>query len=183
MSIGVLSGKTKDDKTIEVVFESFFKSSGIENAYNIGGLVNVSQSSNGLTANIAGVSVGGNKPKKPDFKVLTIDEFKRTSSGRWATHEILGAKNKPKLEFIGPSLEEISFSILLNSSVGVDPEAELIKLRQFRDEGIICTLILGSKQVTDHSLVIQRIDEAHKTIDNKGKILVAAVNLSLMEYM
>lgn len=41
--------------------------------------------------------------------IRTFDDYGRGSAGRWAQHDIIG--NKPVLEFIGPDVEKISFSM------------------------------------------------------------------------
>ncbi len=117
---------------------------------------------------------------KPTLRVMTFDDFKRGSSARWATHEII--QQKSILEFIGPGLEELSFSVLLHAGLGVKPKEELKKLRQIRDEGIICLLMIGDEQVTDNKVVLQKMDEDPRTFDGTGEMLVVAVNLSFTEY-
>lgn len=180
--IGILSGFLEDGTLVEVIFESYYKPSGIENTISFAnGLVSVSQTADGGTSvNVAGIQLG-DKPQEPEIKVMTFDDFQRESSGRWATHEIIGQKSK--LEFVGPGLEDLSFSILLNVSLGVNPEEELVKLRQIRDEGITCILMIGDEPITDNLVVIEKLSEAHKTFDGKGKLTVASVNISLKEYV
>ncbi|WP_094607726.1 hypothetical protein SPSIL_009120 [Sporomusa silvacetica DSM 10669] len=181
MSISILSGKL-NDQDIEVVFESSYDSSGVENTYSIGGLVNVSQSSSGVAVSVAGYSLTGSSDSS-EFKVMTFDDFKRDSAGRWATHEIIGIDKKPILEFIGPGLETISFSIFLTTMLGVEPVDELKKLRQLRDNGVVCMFTIGGNAVTANAWVITQLSETHKTYDNKGSLLVASVSVSLTEYV
>ena len=183
--IGILSGVAKDNSKIDVIFEVFQSPTETVNTVSLfGGLATVSQSSSsGVAVNAAGLKFGGknNGMKGSEMRILTFDDFKRTSAGRWATHEVLG--QKAKLEYIGPGLEEISFSILLNVGLGVSPKDELVKLRQIRDEGIACTLIIGNEPVTDNLVVLQKLDEDWQKFDGRGNLLVASVNLSLMEYV
>ena len=182
MAIGVLSG-TLNNSSIEVVFESSYQSTGIENTYSIGGQVNVSQTASGKAAvSIAGISVG-NKTAATTVKVMTFDNFQRDGDGRWATHEIIGTNQKPVMEFIGPGLETIGFSVLLTTMLGITPVEELKKLRQLRDNGVVCTLAIGGNAVTANSWVVTKLSETHKSYDNKGNLLVASVNVSLTEYV
>ncbi|MBP2655897.1 MAG: hypothetical protein H6Q73_3466 [Firmicutes bacterium] len=181
MSIGVISGKL-DSQTIEVVFQSSYKSSGIENTYSIGGLVNVSQTSSGLAVSVAGISVG-KKAASTSVKVMTFDNLQREGDGRWATHEIIGQDKKPVMEFIGPGLETLSFSIMLNTMLGITPVDELKKIRKLRDNGVVCTFTIGGNAVTSNSWVITKLSETHKSYDNKGNLLAASVNVSLSEYV
>lgn len=73
--------------------------------------------------------------------VRTFDEWTRGSEGRWAKHDLMG--EKPVLEFLGPDVEEISFKMLFRSDLGVDPRAEIERLRQMRDEGAVFPLSWG----------------------------------------
>jgi phage protein U len=182
MSIGLLTGVAKDKKQIDVVFEVYAALTVAENTYSLfDGKASITQDNDGNFAfNVGRVQVAGKNQQKTDMRVMTFNDFKRSSGGKWATHEVIGKKSK--LEFISPGLEEISFSITLNVSLGVAPEAELVKLRQMRDEGTACVLIVGDKPVTDNLVVVQKVEEEHRYFDNKGNLLAAYINISLMEY-
>lgn len=117
------------------------------------------------------------------LKVFTFEGMQRDGSGRWATHEIIGQDKKPILEFIGPDLEKISFSVTLLAVLGVNPEEEIKKLRKIRDEGIVCDVMIGENPISTNQWVIPTISEAHKTYDNAGALLAASVNISLTEYV
>jgi len=115
------------------------------------------------------------------FKILTFDNLKRNGSSRWAEHNIIG--DKPKLEFLGPSLEEISMDIHLNTIFNVTPATELETLRNYRDTGEILTFILGNTVVGSGKFVIQSISESHKAYTKAGKLIKANVTLNLKEYV
>ncbi|MDT8901824.1 phage tail protein [Anaeroselena agilis] len=117
------------------------------------------------------------------LKILTFHDFQRDGAGRWATHEIIGQDRKPVLEFIGPDLETISFSILLSKTLGVEPIDELKKLRQLRDNGVVCTFTLGGNLVTTNQWVVTKVSESHASYTNKGALLAARVYISLTEYV
>jgi phage protein U len=174
MSIGVLSGTTKDGQLVEVVFESYYQAS-------------VSDSGNLFTNWLSqkfGISRFSSSSKSADtFKVLTFDNLQRDGAGRWATHEIIGQKRKPVLEFIGPDLENISFSVFLSSFLGVNPEAELKKLRTLRDSGVVCDFMIGNTAPSINQWVVKSMNETHKSIDGSGNLIVAAVNVSMTEYV
>ena len=73
-------------------------------------------------------------------KIRTFDNMKRDGSARWTAHEVMS--NKPVLEFIGPDIEQISFSMRLDVALGINPTAELETLREVRDKGEAVKLIL-----------------------------------------
>ena len=55
-------------------------------------------------------------------KVRTFRDLKRTHKARFATHNLIG--NKPMLEYIGPDVAEITFTMQLSASLGINPTAE-----------------------------------------------------------
>ena len=114
-------------------------------------------------------------------KIRTLDGMKRSGSARWATHDIMS--NKPVLEFTGPGLEEISFSMRLDATLGINPSTELEVLRDMRDKGEISQLILNGKPITNHKWIVESLSENWEQIDNSGRLLVATVDVSLKEYV
>ena len=112
--------------------------------------------------------------------VRTIDGFGRSGSGRWAAHEVIG--DKPLLEFLGAGLEEISFEMLFNSSLGVDPETELAALRELRDSGEAVPLVLNGTMVTDNYWVVESLSETVLYWARGGSVQVARVSVTLREY-
>ena len=64
-----------------------------------------------------------------DSVIRTFSEFQRTTSGRWATHEVMGSA--PVGEFISPGLDEITLPIKLNvlllGGVAVEDEIDAIR--------------------------------------------------------
>lgn len=115
-----------------------------------------------------------------DDKILTFKDYNRKGSSRWNQYEIIG--NKPKSDFDGPGLEEISISILLKVELGVSPSEQLEIIRNMKDTGKPALLILGNKPISPNYWVITDMEENDHIIDNRGNILKADVTLSLMEY-
>ncbi|MFY0545447.1 phage tail protein [Brevibacillus sp. H7] len=113
-------------------------------------------------------------------KVRTFKDFNRSGSARWANHDV--HLQKPKPEFLGPGQEEISFSIRLDAQYGVNPEAELKRLRAMRDTGKLAMLIIGGEPVTQNLWFIESLDEGHKAHTGNGKLITAEVKLTLKEY-
>jgi phage protein U len=113
-------------------------------------------------------------------KTNTFSELNRSGSSRWNDHEIIG--KKPKSEFIGPSLEELSFTLLFKAELGINPIKELAKLRSMRDTGKVAAFVIGGKPISPNYWSIQQLSESYKVVDNKGNILEAEVNVNLKEY-
>lgn len=114
-------------------------------------------------------------------KVRTFDNFNRSSTARWAKHELIG--QKPILEFLGKDIEKISFDMQLRASLGINPEDELDNLRTMRDEGTVLTLVLNNMPITDNFWVIESLDEKVNFFGGNGEILSAIVSISLQEYV
>jgi hypothetical protein len=114
-------------------------------------------------------------------RIRTFDDFKRSGSGRWATHEIM--RRKPAREFLGPGAEQISLSMRLDASLGISPANELYILRFLRDNGVAVPFILNGEPVSENYWVIESISENWRTVDNRGRLLVAQVEVSLSEYV
>lgn len=125
-------------------------------------------------------SFGGVTFEVSSSKVLTFKDFTRNGSSRWSTHDI--NLKKPIPEFVGPGQESIGMNIILNAHNGLDPETELNKLRDFRDNGEIGYLVIGTQSVTQSYWYIDNISETHNIIDAKGRHLEIEANLTLKEY-
>lgn len=112
--------------------------------------------------------------------IRTFDDYSRGSGGRWAQHDIIG--DKPVLEFIGPDIEKISFSMQLRADQGINPANELEKLRKLRDSGKQFPLVIGGNMVTDNMWVMDSIDESVSFWGKAGSMLGVKVSVTLREY-
>lgn len=112
--------------------------------------------------------------------IYTFDDYGRESGGRWAQHDIIG--QKPVLEFIGPDVEKISFTMQLRTDQGISPAKQIKKLRKLRDTGASFPLVIGGKLITDNLWVIESLDESVTFWSKLGGILSAKVNVTLKEY-
>lgn len=176
MSIGVISGKGKSG-LIEVIFEAYYN--GMEND-NSNSLDSFAMKKLGFSSSN---SLNNSSSSSDTFKVLTFDGLQREGSGRWATHEIIGQDRKPVLEFLGPDLETVSFSIVMSAFLGISPIEQIEKLRQMRDEGVICDFLIGGTAITTNQWVLTRLSETHKTYDNAGNLFAALTVITLLEYV
>lgn len=113
--------------------------------------------------------------------IRTFDGYSRSGGGRWANHNIIGAK--PVYEFVGPDIEKISFSMLLRSDMGISPANELNNLRKIRDKGKYFSLVIGGKKIGSNSWVIESMGEAVNFWSKIGNILSVKVDITLAEYV
>ncbi|WP_303711188.1 phage tail protein [Phascolarctobacterium succinatutens] len=112
--------------------------------------------------------------------IRTFDDYGRGSAGRWAQHDIIG--DKPVLEFIGPDVEKIIFTMQLRADQGINPAKELEKLRKLRDSGKQFPLVIGANMVTDNMWVMDSIDESVSFWGKAGSMLSVKVSVTLREY-
>ena len=78
-------------------------------------------------------------------QVLTFESLSREVAGRWAAHEILGAK--PKTEYLGPAAQTASLTIRLSAALGVKPRAMLETVEEMVESGDAEYLIIGGKMI------------------------------------
>lgn len=123
-------------------------------------------------------SIGGVVFETSIDKVRTFNNMSRKGSVEYAEHQIHG--DKARLEFIRHNLDEITFSISLDVSLGVNPKNEIANFRGKMNRAEVVDLLLGDDY--KGAYVITGVDETWKNIDKQGNILSAELSISLKEY-
>lgn len=113
-------------------------------------------------------------------KLLTFQSLKRTSSGRWAKHNIIGSK--PKSEFQGAESRSVTMDIFLSAEHGVKPRATIDKLIKACEKGTVNYLVVGGKKVCSKKVYIDTISDDWETVMNKGELVSAKLNITFTEY-
>lgn len=113
--------------------------------------------------------------------IRTIQDFTRSSASRYAEHEILG--KKPKIQWIGPGLDTISFSMRFDASYGLNPRKELNQLVELERAGKALPLTIGGEGMGVYLWTITSLEQKWDHIDNQGNLLIASANISLKEYV
>lgn len=112
-------------------------------------------------------------------KILTMKDIKRTVSGRWTDHKILG--KKPKLEFNGPDSDSVTFTVILDANHGVRPLTTINKLEKAVANGTVAYLSIGGVP-SPNKMCLQSMSEEWDCVWNKGELVRAKVNLTFTEY-
>jgi hypothetical protein len=86
------------------------------------------------------------------------------------------------LEYTGMDADKISFSMFFSVFLGVDPMDEITKLLNAEHEGRVMRLIIGNKSYGTNKWVVTGMSKALQLYDNKGNLLEAKVDISLMAY-
>ncbi len=116
-----------------------------------------------------------------DSRILTFSNFSRTVSSSWANHSRIGRKDKS--EFVRPDLQKITFTIVLDATLGVKPRETLEKIAGAVEKGTVNTLVIGGKKVGSSRWVIQSASEAWDYILQEGQLVHAKVSLTMEEYL
>lgn len=112
------------------------------------------------------------------LKTMTFSDAEHNSSVEYAEHKIVG--EKPKLEFIGENLDEVSLNIKLSSWFGVNPAAALILFDEYRSNGDIFDLILGENVLGEY--VITSTSKGYKDVNWFGQITELDLSVKFKEY-
>ena len=98
-------------------------------------------------------------------------------STRWATHEVIG--KKPVVEYVGPGLASVSFTIQLNSLLGMPPIAVLKGLQMLMEKKEAQRLLIGPDYLG--KFVIESVSEDRKEHTNLGIPVSGSVTITLKE--
>lgn len=114
-------------------------------------------------------------------KIRTYDEFVRSCTARWVTHEVIG--KKPLSQFMGPSLDTVSFRMQFSVTHGLKPEYEMNRLIDMIRNGKPFTLNIGGKPLGVYKWVLTALEIQHKVVNNKGQLECIEVKVEMREYV
>lgn len=116
-----------------------------------------------------------------DSKILNFNDFQRTVSGNWGTHERIG--KKAQSEFLGAGLSGVTFRIVLNAQHGVKPRKTIKAIEDAIEKGQVEYLVIGASKVGSNRWKITQMTEAWNTILSGGELMRAEITLTLEEYL
>lgn len=116
-----------------------------------------------------------------DSRILTFQDFERSSSSRWATHDVMG--RKPASEFIGPNLDTITFTVTLNGKSGVKPREEMDRWLIKARSGTAEVLVIGNKGLGLDKWVVKSVSQMWNVVLNRGEVFSGSVDIELEEYV
>lgn len=114
-------------------------------------------------------------------KVRTFKGLKRATKARYSSHEVIGSK--PVLEFVGPDIEELSFTMQFSAAWGLNPQDESKKIREICEKGEAYYFVLNNQTVGDNPWIIESVSESVDAIDNNGRIITTQMDVTLKEYI
>lgn len=115
-----------------------------------------------------------------DKTVRTFDSMSWDFSADYATHD--RHIKADLLEYIGPSIETISFSMVFSVFLGVNPLKEIRRLRNMVQSGYAQRLVIGGKVYGSYKWVMQKGTVDLKRFDRQGELWAATAKVTLKEY-
>lgn len=113
-------------------------------------------------------------------KVFTFRKMKRSYTARWNDHNIIG--KRPKSEFLGPDLDEISIEVILDAELGVRPRDMMQQFRSAAKSGRVAYFYVGGSKVASNRFRITQGTENWNEIWNNGELVRATATLTFKEY-
>lgn len=114
-------------------------------------------------------------------KVLTFSSLQRQVKGRWARHDLFG--RKPKGEFLGPDLQQITLNIYISAMHRVRPRKTIERIRKAVEKGTAFTFVIGGKKIGKNMWVIENMSDTWGDVIEDGRLVSANLTLTLTEYV
>ena len=116
-----------------------------------------------------------------DKTIRTFSDMSWDFSASYATHD--RHMKADLLEYLGPDVEGLSFSMAFSVFTGVNPYNEIKKLRQMVRNGNAERLVIGGRVYGSYKWVMQKCSVELTQYDNKGNLWAAKVKVTLKEYL
>jgi len=116
-----------------------------------------------------------------DRRVLTFNDLNHTVGSEWATHKRIGLKDK--VEYLRPTLQKLTFTVMLDATLGVRPRATMDMIESHTERGSIYPMVVGGKRIGKHRWRITSSSEAWEVVMDRGEVVRAKVNLTMEEYV
>jgi phage protein U len=115
-----------------------------------------------------------------DDKIFTFSDFSRSNSVNYADTQVL--QKKPLSQYVGESLDEITFKIKLKDYFGVDPRTEMNKLIYIQRDGTVISFVLDGKGFGRYRWTIRELKMDFAEIDGQGGYHCVDLSVTLKEY-
>ncbi|MFA9464038.1 MAG: phage tail protein [Velocimicrobium sp.] len=113
-------------------------------------------------------------------KINSFSDFKRTVTGVWQEHSLYNSK--PESEFLGAGLQNVSFTVVLDISLGVTPEKEVRKWVKLVENGKVGYLVIGSRKIGSKKWKVTEITEQLNAVFANGRIIKSQIDVTMSEY-
>ena len=113
-------------------------------------------------------------------RMLPLTDMKRTVSGRWKKHNIIGSS--PRSEFQGADTDETTVTLILSAEHGIRPRQMIERLEAAAKSGLVDYLVIGGRRIGNSKVYISSMSEEWDCIWNRGELVKATINITFSEY-
>ena len=113
-------------------------------------------------------------------KVAVPSQIQREVRSRWSTYNLLG--RKPKKAFSGPDSDQVTLSITLDSSQGINPRETLKRIKAAIENGTVDYLVIGGQLVGSGRYCIESMSETWERFFQGGRVTRATAEIVFSEY-
>lgn len=110
----------------------------------------------------------------------TLDDLNIKDSAKWREIDIINGK--PKLQFGGINLTNVTFTMRLSYTLNVNPERNIKMLHEIWKNGTVVQFVMGRKKVGNGKYVVNSVGQARKQFNAFGTVTAIEVNVELLEY-
>lgn len=119
------------------------------------------------------------KFKVSERKVITFKEMRHSIPIQTQKH--VTCIGKPKLQFIAPDLETLSFTMELNAMLCKHPKQYEEKLIRAAQSGVYAPLVIGRKTILQKA-IITSLSTSYDIVIRDGGIYSLKIDVSMSEY-
>lgn len=113
-------------------------------------------------------------------QVRTFDALRWDFSAKYATHD--RHIKEDLLEYMGPEIETITFSMFFSVFLGVRPLGQIRQLREMVRKGYAQRLVVGGRVYGRYKWVMEKGSVEMQRYDNNGNLWAAKADVTLKEY-
>jgi phage protein U len=112
----------------------------------------------------------------------TYSDLSRKYPARWHQHDV--HLQMPIMEYTGPGLVEVEFTMALSTRWGVNPHITLALLHQYHNNALAAVLFMSGRLMGpgQSRFVITDLDEKHKYFNGWGVLIAAEVSVKMKQY-
>ena len=116
-----------------------------------------------------------------DRRIFTPSNFKGSTGGEWATHDIIG--NKSRSQFVAPKLKSYQMDILLRAQDGVNPRSTLEFFQEAAESGMVDHFIVGDAPISPNPFKLVSVSDEWDAVISGGLLISCKVSLDIEEYL
>lgn len=113
--------------------------------------------------------------------VYTFDDLQYETSLQTEKQDVSGAK--PSTYIKGPDLDTMSYKILIDSALGVNPRNEWGDWKRICSEKIAYPFVLAGVPLNNCKWLLTKVSPSNFRFNNRGNILSLELNLQFEEYV